>query len=999
MRVLAKAPNYSQNLLVNSIIAGLILALFCLAPTLAAVAAAPAPESNPQIRIGVLAKRGNEQCLQQWGATADYLTRKIPDHSFAIIPLGFDEINMAAETDDVDFILANSSYYVNLEVRARARRIATLNNVQVDGTTHNVFAGTIFCRADRLDIQSEQDLKNKTFMAVDEKSLGGWHAGWRELKEHGIDPHHDFAELRFGGSHDAVVFAVLAGEVDAGTVRSDTIERMALEGKIQLNELKILMQHVGFKNDVRFLHSTAHYPEWPFAQFPHTSDILAKQVAVALMQMPSDSPAAQAGRCAGWTIPQNYRPVHECLMALRLAPYENFGKVPLRGALGKYWPWLLGLLILTAVIFLFIIRASRLQVKLEQSLLAKEERERARDLLQMVLDSLPIGVMTINAETRLIRQVNPAAAEMIGLPPEKITGQVCHRFICPSEKSQCPILDLGQTYYHSEQVLLTEPPGELSILKTVVPIMLEGQQHLLEAFIDISERKRGEAERERLTFAIEQVAEMVIITDTDGVIQYVNPAFERNTGFKPTEALDQNLRLLLGNEPDDDFFQGLWNTITSGKTWSGRTLSKKKDGTYNTQEATISPVLNPTGQTVNYVAVLHDITDEVKIEEKFRQAQKMESVGRLAGGVAHDFNNMLGVILGYTEMALAKIDPAQSLHGDLTEVQAAAERSVEVTRQLLGFARKQTVAPLVLNLNEAVGGMLKMLQQVAGEDIDLAWLPESEVWPVKIDPSQASQILVNLCINARDAIDDVGKITIETRNVTIDDPTGIDQPEVNPGPYVELAVSDNGCGMDKATLNKIFEPFFTSKNIGKGTGLGLSTVYGIVKQNSGFINVYSEAGQGTVFKIYLPRSSDQPLRVAEDKKVEKTHGGQETILLVEDQIALLEMVEKMLVRQGYTVLTASSPGNAISQFGDSAHQIQLLLTDVIMPEMNGWDLMEKLSTYQPGLKRLFMSGHPADVIAHHGVLEVDVPFIQKPFSMEELSGKVREVLDKGLLPD
>jgi PAS domain S-box-containing protein len=398
-----------------------------------------------------------------------------------------------------------------------------------------------------------------------------------------------------------------------------------------------------------------------------------------------------------------------------------------------------------------------------------------------------------------------------------------------------------------------------------------------------------------------------------------------------------------------------------------------------------------------------DITDRKraeaeaeKLQVQLTQGQKMESVGRLAGGIAHDFNNMLGVILGYSELALERVEAGQPMYSALHGIQQAAQRSADLTRQLLAFARKQTVAPKVLDLNETVAGMLNMLRRLIGENINLAWLPSDSLWMIKMDPTQIDQILANLCVNARDAIGDTGKVTIETANVFVDDAYCADHAGSVPGEYVQLTVNDNGRGMDHETLSHLFEPFFTTKEMGKGTGLGLSTVYGIVKQNNGFIYVYSELGQGATFNMYLPRYVAKSERLSESEAARPTAPGHETILLVEDEPMVLEMTAVMLKRQGYTVLPAFSPGEAIRLAREHAGEIHLLMTDVVMPEMNGRDLARNLLSLYPGLKRLFMSGYTADVIALHGVLEEGVPFIQKPFTMQGLAAKLRSVLmDRG----
>ncbi|MCF6249072.1 MAG: response regulator [Desulfobacula sp.] len=382
-----------------------------------------------------------------------------------------------------------------------------------------------------------------------------------------------------------------------------------------------------------------------------------------------------------------------------------------------------------------------------------------------------------------------------------------------------------------------------------------------------------------------------------------------------------------------------------------------------------------------------------KSEERFRQAQKMESVGRLAGGVAHDYNNALSVIMGFTELALEKTDPKEPLHADLTEILKAAMHAADITRQLLAFARKQTIAPRVLDFNKTVEGMLKMLRRLIGEDISFTWMPGGGLWPIKMDPSQIDQVLANLCVNARDAIKGVGRLIIETGNIVLDKDYCMDHEGFVPGEFILLSVSDNGCGMDREILNDIFEPFFTTKDGDKGTGLGLSTVYGIVKQNKGFINVYSEAGKGTTIKIYLPRHGVEfaPIRKKNMPEINPGHG--ETILVVEDEPSVLKLTKKILKELGYNLLIAGAPEQALNIVKKYKGESHLIVTDIIMPGMNGPELARKLQTFNPGLKVVFMSGHTANTISHHGVLDEKVCFIQKPFSRRDLAKIVKKALD------
>ncbi len=495
-----------------------------------------------------------------------------------------------------------------------------------------------------------------------------------------------------------------------------------------------------------------------------------------------------------------------------------------------------------------------------------------------MLLNMPAGVVIVDPETRLIEQVNEHAAALFGAPVGALIGQRCHATLCPAEAGICSVCDLGKPVNNSECMMIRADGSQLPILKTVKRVALGGRMKLLECFVDISERKRAEADRE-------------------------------------------------------------------------------------------------------------------KLQAQLTQAHKMESVGRLAGGVAHDFNNMLQAILGHADLVLQDLPPGSPFHENLSEIRNCAQRSADLTRQLLAFARKQTIVPKVLDLNETIEGLLRMLRRLIGEHIYLAWKPGRQLWPVRLDPSQVDQILANLCVNARDAIADVGQITLETDNATFDAGQSSPHPGFTPGDYVMLAVSDNGCGMDAETLSHLFEPFFTTKEIGKGTGLGLATVYGAVKQNNGFVKVESEPGRGTTFKIYLPRHAVKAAKEIAGRQALAAARGSETILLVEDEPVILNLMQQVLEQLGYTVLAADTPGKAIRLATEHPGQIDLLLTDVVMPEMNGRDLARNILALHPNIKRLFSSGYTADVIAHQGVLDSGIHFIQKPFSPYSLGAKVREVLE------
>ncbi|WP_321492564.1 PAS domain S-box protein [uncultured Desulfobacter sp.] len=535
--------------------------------------------------------------------------------------------------------------------------------------------------------------------------------------------------------------------------------------------------------------------------------------------------------------------------------------------------------------------------------------------------------------------------------------------------------------------------------------ILENTTHYYIVAKDITKHQKSEnalAESEKRFRDVMENVDAVAVQGygLDGTTQYWNKASERLYGYTQQEAIGTNLLdLIIPPEMRDIVAKEMRGMAESGHPIpSGELSLLHKDGS---QLPVIShhTIVKVPGREPELFCLDIDIThrkqaeaEKEKLQAQLNQAQKMEAVGRLAGGVAHDFNNMLSIILGNIEILEEDIAPDSPLLSSIHEVQKAAERSADLTRQLLAFARKQTIDPKVLDPNNTIEGMLKMLKRLIGEDIDLLWKPNEDLWRVKMDPSQIDQILANLCVNARDAIKDVGKITIETDNFCFDENYCRVHQGCFPGEFVLLCVSDNGSGMDKETMENLFDPFFTTKEKGQGTGLGLATVYGIVKQNDGFINVYSEPGQGTTFKIYIPRheacQTESPVMASE-----KSLKGCETILLVEDEKSILNMTKMMLERLGYTVLPANIPEEAIQICNDYTGKIDLLITDVVMPSMNGRELSRTIMKAIPNIKCLYMSGYTSNAIAHRGILDDGLNFINKPFSKQVLSVKLREILD------
>ncbi len=636
----------------------------------------------------------------------------------------------------------------------------------------------------------------------------------------------------------------------------------------------------------------------------------------------------------------------------------------------------------------------------------REAQEASLRRTQFTVDHAPIGVFWVSQEGSII-YANNKAAESLGYKKEELSGIgfecIDSNFSTESSESPWKLCE-GEALVEFESIHRRKDGTVFPVHVHSHRISFMGEEMQVLEVVDIAERKRWEDQLRLHSLVLSQIRDQVTVTDLHGVITYVNESVSETLGFRAEDLIGKSVEFF-GQDAGRGASQGeiIERTLRDGY-WRCEVVNFADDGSERIMDCRTQVVMDGLGRAVALCGIATDVTErkqaeeeKAKLEAQLRQAQKMEAIGTLAGGVAHDFNNMLGVILGHTELALDETGPEEAIFSDLLEIQKAAQRSSDLTRQLLAFARKQTISPKVLDLNSTVEGMLRMLRRLIGEDIELAWLPGSRLWKLKMDPSQVDQILANLCVNARDAVSDSGRVTIETMNVTLNEAQCAEREGFLPGEYVLLAVSDNGCGMDRKTLTHLFEPFFTTKGVGRGTGLGLATIYGIVKQNGGFIDVESEPGEGTKFSIYLPRHRSQGEADSHGKAETPAERGNETILLVEDEEAMLNMAKAMLKRLGYRVFACRAPVEAERLLQEHADDIHLLMTDVIMPEMNGRELAERLISRYPSLRCLFTSGYTADVIGHHGVLNQKVHFIRKPFSKKDLAGKVREALS-GLPP-
>jgi PAS domain S-box-containing protein len=513
--------------------------------------------------------------------------------------------------------------------------------------------------------------------------------------------------------------------------------------------------------------------------------------------------------------------------------------------------------------------------------------------------------------------------------------------------------------------------------------------------LDITERKRAEESLRLQSAALNAAADAIIITDRAGGVEWFNPAFTQLTGYTAEEAIGKNLRdLVKSGKHGQAFYKDLWDTILAGRPWHGEIINRRKDGSLYTEEQVVTPIPDASGAITHFIAIKEDITERLQLEAQYRQSQKMEAIGQLAGGVAHDFNNLLTVIMGNTDLLLSDTSANDPKRGPLTDVRTAAERAAGLTRQLLAFSRKQILEPKLVDVHEVVSGIEKMLRRLIGEDVELATdLAADPSW-VKVDPGQLEQVVMNLAMNARDAMPRGGRLTIRTRNVDPKEPVDLEETAGRRlRPKVAISISDAGTGIPPEVKAHLFEPFFTTKGVGKGTGLGLATVFGIVKQSGGDITVESEPGKGATFTVILPSQPAPRQRGGSSASFRAVLRGTETVLVVEDEDAVRRIVKIALESAGYRVIEARNGPEALEAARTHSGEIQLVVTDVVMPKMSGRELVERIVKDHPGVRILYISGYMDDAVMRHGIVESGVAFLQKPFTPLALARKVREVFD------
>lgn len=537
-------------------------------------------------------------------------------------------------------------------------------------------------------------------------------------------------------------------------------------------------------------------------------------------------------------------------------------------------------------------------------------------------------------------------------------------------------------------ILHTNPLLNIHIVKSVFQIFAARAAAEME-------RMQIEEGHALLSAAVEQSTECVVITDLDGIIVYVNPAFERNTGYSAAEAIGKKPSILKSEKHSPEYFSKLWFALKSRGAWSGILINKRKDGTLFEEETSISTVSDSNGRPAYYVAVKKDVTNERRLEEQLRHAQKMEAIGQLTGGIAHDFNNFLTAILGFSSLLQMKFDNDKDAQSNsyLQNIISAAEKAANMTSSLLAFSRKRIINIRPALLNDIVSGIEKLLQRVITENVELKTALTDKGTIIMVDTGQIEQVLLNLVANARDSMPKGGTVFIKTEIVHLDEAFVGTYGYGKPGAYVLLSVSDTGIGMDEMTKERIFDPFFTTKEAGKGTGLGLSIVYGIVRQHNGYIDVNSESGKGTTFNIYLPiiESTIEPYE-AITKAAPK--GGTETILLAEDELEVRRLVKTVLEEFGYKVIEAVDGDDAINRFKENKDRIDMVILDVIMPMKNGREVYNEIKDSKPDIKTIFISGYTEDIIKREDIFEMGLNFISKPVSPTDLLKRIKEVMDK-----
>ncbi len=1098
------------------------------------------------IRIGVLAHKGTDICKEMWQPTMDYLNKTILGSKFDLVPLKFEEIEPAVRNKSIDFLICNPAIYVDLEVRYGVTRTMTLRNL-VGTQIVSEFGGVVFCRADRSDIQSLRDARGQRLAATGQTSFGGWYMALREFRSAGIDPERDCARLIFLENHPAVVHKVLSGEADIGTVRTDTIERMAANGEIRMDEIRVIPADAttGSRFPFPYLHSTRLYPEWPFAKRSDTNDELSRKVTVALLTMPAGSPAAIAAQSGGWDICLDYTSVHECLRELRMPPYEHYGQLSWMDFCRQYWPWLAVIagLIVALSGALMLLNGRQLAVKrisgqlrmlfasagegicavdidgittfvnpaankilgyTTDELLGKNlhnlthhtkpdgrpylnhecpihlackdgtvhqgsdeffyhkngavipisyssrpivdkgkingavicfrditQRKQAETalaaktrILEIIFQNAPYIMMLVNTEIR-VTDINRKGVQFTGKSTDELHGLLCGQvFECLNSIGgrECGQNDDCEFCSVRSQVMYTFETGEpvyegrgrlgvisngvsitLDILISTTLIQLAGGRQVLVTIADITDRVRAlEALREsedkfRLTFSFSPDAVNINRLD-DGLFVDINEGFTRLTGFTREDVIGRtSLEINIWHDPADrqKLIQGL---LEKGFYENLEAPFRGKGGILISALMSARVILLK--GVPHIISITRDITERKLIEASLLQAQKMESIGSLAGGIAHDLNNILFPISGLSEMLLDEIPPENPAHESIEQIHKSAQRGSDLVKQILAFSRQGSPQKLPIRIQPILKEALKLVRAAIPMNIEISSDINTDCGIVSADPTQLHQIAMNLITNAFHAVEQTGgTINISLKEIAIgsfaekeDLPFQAIPGDLMSGRYACIAVSDTGTGIDQTLIDKIFDPYFTTKELGKGTGLGLSVVHGIIKEHGGEIQVYSEVGKGTVFHVYLPL-----LENARDSKAaavtRKYPTGCERILLVDDEEPIVLLEQMMLEKLGYLVTVRTSSPDALAAFKANPGNFDLVISDRSMPNMTGDQLAGDLISIRPGIPIILCTGFSNENDVKRAKAMGVKGFLMKPVAIGDLAATVRKVLD------
>jgi len=826
-------------------------------------------------KIGVLAYKGKEDATKRWSAHGTYLNQQLAPLKFEIVPLTYkeDELTQAVIKRQVDFVITNPGHYIELELGGHVSRLATRRMSGPHGVLDQ-FGGTALTLPDRSDLNTYADLKGKSIFIPSQSSLGGWQVHLREAMAQGLDLRKDahIVELK---NHKKVVMAILAGEADAGFVRSDLVEELELKGLIRRDQLKVLNKTESA--NYPYLLSTRLYPEWPCATVNGTPSDIAVQVLRALLELSPENKAAVTAGIYGWTIPGNYSMVGDLFRETGLGPY-TLHPPTIQDVIETYGLPLLILAVLISLVLLF--------------------------------------------STLRTRRANIALR------------------------------------------------------------------------LEIIARKQEEDERKRLVTAITQAVESIVITDSDGLVQFVNPAFELTTGYSRQEVLGKNLRFLKSGEHDDAFYQEMWELITNGETWSGRIINKKKDGTLYTGEVSIAPVLDKSGSIVNFVAVKRDVTHEIHLEEQLHRAQKMEVIGLMAGGVAHDLNNILSGIVGYPELLLLDLPLDSELRQPIEAIHESGKRASAVVADLLTVARGAASIKENCDINSIIIEYLNSPEQKKLKSLypQVRCQYQSTITAPIIfcSPVHVKKCLMNLITNATEAITSKGTVSVSIHHQIVAD-IGDTKLTLEPGDYIVLCVEDSGPGIPNQDLEHIFEPFYSKKVMGRsGTGLGLTIVWNTMQDHNGNILVESDE-KGTCFQLYFPVCKSATIEKSRKFQEKDYHGNGEHILVIDDEKILRDIARQMLISLGYKVDTVASGEAAIAFVQKQA--VDLLVIDMLMvPGINGRETYAEITQLYPDQKAIIASGFSKSDDVKSTLKLGATDFIQKPYSLERLAQAVKNTL-------